>query len=179
MAPYIYIYIYIKVQPANWTHPSYWTTAEYKLAMAMQPNIVIAMFGTNDADEWCATQPINGTCPGGTSKHYFNDFTAMLAGFKALPTVDKTFVMIPPPYSYMQVCEIALACAIHAKKNNGDSMYFPSPFFFLFPRFFFFLVWYWYHSYCQILPELQLLVSTISRPIPYYLFSNTYSYHFA
>ena len=83
-------------------HPSYWKEKAYQSAMAMKPNIVIAMFGTNDADEWCLSQT-NSTCPGGTSKHFFGDFTAMLAGFKSLPSVSKTYAMIPPPYSYMQV----------------------------------------------------------------------------
>jgi lysophospholipase L1-like esterase len=84
-------------------HRSYWDSAEFKASMAMKPEVVIVMLGTNDADEWCLSQ--NGTssvCPGGTSKHFAADLEALVSGYMGLPSVNRTFLMIPPPYSYLQ-----------------------------------------------------------------------------
>jgi lysophospholipase L1-like esterase len=33
-------------------HPSYWSTSAFKTSMAMNPDVVIIMLGTNDADAW-------------------------------------------------------------------------------------------------------------------------------
>ena len=82
-------------------HGSYWTSAEFKVSMAMKPDMVIVMLGTNDADEWCLSQN-SSACPGGTSKHFATDLEALTAGYMKLPSVQKAFLMIPPPYSHLQ-----------------------------------------------------------------------------
>jgi lysophospholipase L1-like esterase len=82
-------------------HRSYWSSAEWKASMAMKPEVVIVMLGTNDADEWCLSQN-SSACPGGTSKHFATDLQALTSGYMQLPSVKKTFLMIPPPYSHLQ-----------------------------------------------------------------------------
>ena len=64
---------------------------------------MIDRVGTNDADEWCLSQ--NGTssvCPGGTSKHFASDLRSLTSGYMQLPSVKKTYLMIPPPYAHLQ-----------------------------------------------------------------------------
>ena len=51
---------------------AHWASVQYKQSLALKPDVVIVMLGTNDADEWCYTQN-SGACPGGTSKHYASD----------------------------------------------------------------------------------------------------------
>lgn len=53
-------------------HGSYWSSAQHTESLAMKPEVVVVMLGTNDADEWCYAQN-SSACPGGTSKHYASD----------------------------------------------------------------------------------------------------------
>ena len=120
-------------------HGSYWSSAQHTESLAMKPEVVVVMLGTNDADEWCYAQN-SSACPGGTSKHYASDLQnvsrkhwlfsmdchcalpvfygsyagshrcvlfgcflerQLTQGYMQLPTVKKTYLMIPPPYQYM------------------------------------------------------------------------------
>ena len=120
-------------------HGSYWSSAQHTESLAMKPEVVVVMLGTNDADEWCYAQN-SSACPGGTSKHYASDLQnvsrkhwlfsmdchcalpvfygsyagshrcvlfgcflerQLTQGYMQLPSVKKTYLMIPPPYQYM------------------------------------------------------------------------------
>jgi lysophospholipase L1-like esterase len=92
----------VKPHDGETHHKSYWLSKEYKTSMAMKPEVVIVMLGTNDADEWCLAQN-SSACPQGTSKHFATDLESLTQGYMKLPSVKKSFVMVPPPYSHLQL----------------------------------------------------------------------------
>ena len=76
------------------TSMPYWNTYLYAESLASQPDIVVAMWGTNDA------KSLNWD-----EKKYEKDYLSMLRSYQELPTRPLTFVMVSPPL-YMARHEI-------------------------------------------------------------------------
>jgi lysophospholipase L1-like esterase len=81
----------------NLVHHSYWDQSAHNNSLAMKPDMVIYMLGTNDADEWgpCSNSSVH--C-GNTSAYYERDWKDMVNGYIALPNKPHVVTMIPPPY---------------------------------------------------------------------------------
>ena len=65
----------------------YMNTTVYQEALAFQPNIVIIMLGTNDAQP--SLIPYNAT--------FVADYVTLIRAFQALPTNPKIWIVLPPP----------------------------------------------------------------------------------
>ena len=81
----------------NIRHASYWDQKNHKESLAINPDVMLFMLGTNDADEWgaCANSSIH--C-GNTRNYYEQDWTALVKSYIALPAKPKVHTMTPPPY---------------------------------------------------------------------------------
>ena len=76
-------------------HNPYYKQPNYTLALNSNPNIVIFMFGHNDAMTKSWNQP-----------RFSNDFKKMLQQFQFLPSKPQIFVMIPPPSYWLTMYDI-------------------------------------------------------------------------
>eukprot|EP01046_Picozoa_sp_COSAG06_P012172 COSAG06_NODE_706_length_12904_cov_11.211636_11_plen_311_part_00 len=87
----------VRTGHGNLRHRSYWSEANHNDSLAMKPDVVIFMLGTNDADEWgpCANSSVH--C-GNTKAYYEQDWTDMVNGYISLPNKPAVHTMIPPPY---------------------------------------------------------------------------------
>lgn len=77
----------VRKNHGNVKHATYWYTGAMNESLAMKPDMVIFMLGTNDADEWY-----------NTSKYYQQDFLDLVDEYVMLPSKPKIYTMIPPPY---------------------------------------------------------------------------------
>jgi acyl-CoA thioesterase I len=65
---------------------SYWTTPTFLMALNSEPNIVILMFGTNDAKKYRWNEI-----------EFKKDYISMIRKFRQLPSNPTIFISIPPP----------------------------------------------------------------------------------
>ena len=77
----------VRAGHGNVLHPSYWETGAHNQSKLMKPDVVIYMFGTNDAFEWY-----------NTSKYYTQDMTDLISEYASLENKPKVHTMIPPPF---------------------------------------------------------------------------------
>ena len=86
-------------------HPSYWDTPEFNVSRAMKPDVVIFMFGTNDAFEWGpqindTTAPHCGSDCGNSRLSFQEDYTQFISLYQNLTTVGgekpRVVASIPP-----------------------------------------------------------------------------------
>lgn len=87
----------VRKDHGNIHHLSYWDTPQHKNSLALKPDVVIFMLGTNDADEWGPCTNSSLKC-GNTSSFYEQDWKDLVAGYIALDSTPKVVPMIPPPY---------------------------------------------------------------------------------
>lgn len=78
----------VKKGHGNIKHATYWETGAHNQSKLMEPDVVIYMLGTNDADEWY-----------NTSKYYAQDMKDLIGEYAALKNKPKIHTMIPPPLS--------------------------------------------------------------------------------
>ena len=77
----------VRKNHGNVKHATYWYTGAMNESLAMKPDMVLFMLGTNDADEWY-----------NTSEYYQQDFLDLVDEYVMLPSKPKIYTMIPPPY---------------------------------------------------------------------------------
>lgn len=77
----------IKVGHAGIFKSSYWKRQEFRSSLAVKPDVVLFMFGTNDADRWWR----------GGAQHFLRDWEELLTLYVNLPNSPKIVTMIPPP----------------------------------------------------------------------------------
>jgi lysophospholipase L1-like esterase len=96
-------------------HPSYWSHQDHKQSLAMNPDVVIFMLGTNDASEWSSTNKSTHN----TSEFYNQDWKELVTAYNDLPSKPKVFTMIPPPFGNFtcsdssQTCNTNINCVIN------------------------------------------------------------------